>query len=314
MYVFIVNPTAGSGRAMRIFSKIQKSKLYKDIKSRYFLTKYNGHAEKIVSHLVNKQSDKISVIIVIGGDGTLHEVVNGIGNYRIPIAIIPSGSGNDFSRATSRTKNPLDIFQSIVKHKSSIKYWLGNYQISNRDSRYFVNSIGFGFDAEIAQTVNESYYKKILNKLKLGKISYVIALIQVLRRFKPLEVEVEVDGQNRQIHDCWMVTVTNHPYYGGGMKIVPDATIKPSVFPVLIIHSISKWKVLGLFMTVFTGKHIYFKEIEIFETTKLKISSTDKMYHQVDGETFVSGPCVITKQSDAISVMGAKARKIKKSA
>lgn len=310
MYIFIINPTAGSSRAMRIFSKIQASDLYKGIKSRYFLTKYNGHAEKIVNHLVNdKSNNNIIAIIVIGGDGTIHEVVNGVGKRRIPIAIIPSGSGNDFARNFSAGKSPLEILKSIINGNHDIPYWLGNYQMRNGDKRYFVNSIGFGFDAEVAQTANQSFYKKIFSRLGLGKISYVIALIQVLRRFKPLNVEMEVNGKKRHIQDCWMVTISNHPYYGGGMKIIPDAFIRPSVFPVLIIHSISKWKVLGLFMTVFTGKHTKFKEIELFETTELKISSTDKMYYQVDGETHLSRPAIITKQSEAINIAGTKVQR-----
>src|SRR5690625_3135915 len=113
MYVFIVNPIAGSGRAIKIFSKIQASQLYKGIKSRYFLTKYKGHAEKVVSHLVKEQSNNnIITIIVIGGDGTLHEVTNGIGKRHIPIAVIPCGSGNDFVRNFSIGKNPLTILRS----------------------------------------------------------------------------------------------------------------------------------------------------------------------------------------------------------
>ncbi len=313
MYIFIVNPVAGSGRALKIFSKIQASQLYKDIESRYFLTKYSGHAEKIVNHLVKEQSNNnITTIIVVGGDGTLHEVVNGIGKRDVPIAIIPSGSGNDFVRNFSIGWKPLSIFKAIIKGKSNQSYWLGNYQMENGKKRSFVNSIGFGFDAEIAQTANHSFYKKILNKLYLGKVSYIIALIQVLRRFKPLNVEIDMNGRKRQIRDCWMVTIANHPYYGGGMKIIPNAFIRPSVFPVLIIHSISKWKVLALFMTVFTGKHVNFKEVELFETTELKISSADKMYYQVDGETHISRPCVITKQSETINVMGTNIQKNRK--
>lgn len=83
--------------------------------------------------------------------------------------------------------------------------------------------MGFGFDAEIAATSNASKYKGLLNLLRIGKFSYVIALIQILIRFKPQEIEVEIDGENRIIQDCWMITIANHPYYGGGMKIIPDA-------------------------------------------------------------------------------------------
>lgn len=307
MYVFIINPTAGSGRAGSTFSKIQESQLYKDIQSETFFTTTNGHAEKVVRELVRADKDRIRAFIIIGGDGTLHEVINGIGNFIIPVAIIPSGSGNDFVRATSFSKNPVTIFELILEGKSDMPYWLGNYKFYDGQQRHFVNSIGFGFDAHIAQTANRSFYKRILNKLRLGKISYIIALIQVLFRYQPMNLKVKVNGENRELNNCFMVTIANHPYYGGGMKIIPDASIRPTVFPVLIIHSISKWKILGVFMTVFIGKHIHFKEVELLETTSLKITSTDDMYYQVDGETYVGqGSCLITKQSTSVPIVGTK--------
>src|SRR5690625_7444229 len=89
MYIFIVNPLAGSGRAIKTFSKIQSSQLYQKIESRYFLTKYSGHAEKIVRHLVKEQSNNnIIDIIVIGVDGTLYIVVYEIGILFVRLRIL----------------------------------------------------------------------------------------------------------------------------------------------------------------------------------------------------------------------------------
>src|SRR5699024_12121049 len=110
MYIFIINPIAGSGRAMKNFSKIQASPLYKEIESRYFLTTYDDHAEKIVKHLVKEEANiKIKTMIVIGGDGTLQEVVNGIVEPHVPNAINPSGQGNDFATYFRQSVNPLTI-------------------------------------------------------------------------------------------------------------------------------------------------------------------------------------------------------------
>lgn len=92
-------------------------------------------------------------------------------------------------------------------------------------------------------------------------------------RFKPINVEINIDDKRRILTDCWMITAANHPYYGGGMKIIPSAQIRDGTFPLLIINKISKWKVLGVFITVFTGKHIQFKEVELLEATKLEIRS-----------------------------------------
>ncbi|PAV30108.1 hypothetical protein CIL05_06490 [Virgibacillus profundi] len=304
MYIFIVNPSAGNGRARRVFSKLAKSSLYKEIDSTYYYTEYNGHAELLAKQIKENLYKQVTAIIVIGGDGTLHEVINGLENDEIPVSFIPGGSGNDFARGIGMKHKPLDILRDIVTGKKEKSYWLGNYKLDNNAGRIFVNNMGFGFDAEIAKTANESSYKILFNKLHLGTVSYIIALIQVLFKFKPREIKMEINKQKLTIPECWMITISNHPYYGGGMKIIPDAKIQPTRFPVLIIHGISKWKVLALFMTVFTGKHINFKEVKLYEASEVKIFSNEEMYYQVDGQTDTFESVVIRKSSKAIKMMG----------
>lgn len=303
MYVFIINPLAGSGRATEHFLKIKQSKLYQEAKSKHYYTKYPGHAMEIAQVIV-MEPNQIACIIVVGGDGTLHEVMNGVGKASIPVSVIPAGSGNDFARGCSIKGNPIDIFQKVINNEGVRPYWLANYQLDGQAPQSFVSNIGFGFDADIVKTANKSKYKTKLNRLHIGKFIYVIALIQTLFRFKPTAVELIIDGKKRVFHDCWMVTIANHPYYGGGMKIIPGATIQPNKLPVLVLQSISKWKVLGLFMTIFSGKHIHFKEVELLEATVLEISAMGKMNCQVDGQTAAYTSCVISKQSQAIEVMG----------
>lgn len=302
MYIFIVNTKAGNGRAKRIFSRLKKTELYGKMETAYYYTAYEGHAEKMVRSFENKQD--IDAIIVVGGDGTLHEVINGVDHHEIPIAFIPGGSGNDFARGIGLREKPLDILKSVAEGGADVSYYLGNYHLDGRTKRNFVNSMGFGFDALIAKKANYSFYKRILNFFNFGKLSYAIALIQILFTFKPMEIELKVNGRTERLKHCWMVTITNHPYYGGGMKINPTAKVQPNYFSVLVIHSISKWKVLALFITVFTGKHITFKEVEVFDATSLKITSRAKLDYQVDGQTDTCYTCELTKESKGISIMG----------
>lgn len=302
MFIFIINPTAGNGRAKRTFKKVTKSKLYNSIISEVFFTKYPGHAEEIVASLLT-HNKKIKSLIVIGGDGTLHEVVNGLKDKRIPLSFIPGGSGNDFARGCLINDRPIEILEQIIHGHRQIPYWIGEYKIGN-SRRSFVNSIGFGFDAQIAKEANESRYKRILNIFYLGLFTYLFALIRVLFTFKPMDIEIEVNNEKRTIKNCWMITISNHPYYGGGMKIIPDAKIQPTIFPLLIIHSIPKWKVFAFFITVFSGKHLLFKEVELIYTSKVKVSSKDGLFYHADGEVDMCKSCVITKQQQSIQILG----------
>ncbi|MGF7014413.1 diacylglycerol/lipid kinase family protein [Ornithinibacillus bavariensis] len=304
MYVFIVNPVAGNGRGEKIYRRLSKTDFFKRLDSKVYITAFQGHAEKIARQLVLQAHTNIKTIIVVGGDGTIHEVVNGIGNSRIPIGYIPGGSGNDFGRGCKVRGTPKQMLRRIVEDSDVTPYWIGDYLLENGEKRHFVNSIGFGFDAEIAEHANQSVYKKLLNRFHIGKITYVIALILVLFKFKPFEIEIEVDGTRQVIKKCWMVTIANHPYYGGGMKIIPTAKIQPQRMPVLIIQDISKWKILGLFLTVFTGKHTSFKEVTVIEAEKVSISSTNLIFYQVDGQTSKCNTCTLLKNSREIQVLG----------
>ena len=303
MYVFIVNPIAGNGRAKKAFRQISESTIFTQINKEVYLTEYQGHAKKIVKELTSKKSFCIKAIIIIGGDGTIHDAINGLRKTPINIGFIPGGSGNDFARGCKIKDNPVKLLESIVQGKGEIDYWFGSYEMKGSKKR-FANNIGFGFDAEVAKRANESKYKGFLSKWGLGNISYLFALLHILFSFKPKDITISYNGKKRVINDCWMITISNHPYYGGGMKIIPTAKIQSDILPVLIIHSISKWKVLILFLTVFTGQHLRFKEIELFETEKIHISSEEEVYFHADGETSKCMETTITKESGKVSIMG----------
>ncbi len=304
MYIFIVNPIAGNGRAKRVFAKLQKSPLFKQINSKSYFTRYKGHAEEISQQISTKVNKKIKSIIVVGGDGTLHEVINGLDNNKIPVAIIPSGSGNDFARGCGIKGNAHSILERIIHQNKQLPYWVGHFTPDEETTRSFNNHIGFGFDAEIVKAANQSWFKKALNRLKLGKLTYLLALIITIFRFKPITVTVDVNGELRTYRDCLMVSVANHPFYGGGIKLLPFAKIKPVTFPVFIVKKISRLKLLSFFMTVFTGAHLKMPEVEVLETSRIKITSTNELTYQADGETGTCYTCLIQKQIEPIWING----------
>src|SRR5690625_3034059 len=128
MYIYIVNPIAGDGRAKRIHTRLMKLEGYKQQKVVHFYTECKGHAEKLINDILEKYGSSIQVVVVIGGDGTIHEVVNGMKNSHIPVSFIAGGSGNDFARGAQIPFHPTTVFQNIIKHKKTANYWIGKYQ------------------------------------------------------------------------------------------------------------------------------------------------------------------------------------------
>jgi len=306
MYIFIINKQAGGGKGRRIYNKLKKSELFQSLNRKCFFTKGKGDATVITKQLL-QTNQSFRSIIVIGGDGTLHEVVNGLKGANIPVSLIPGGSGNDFARGLGILKHPIEVLQGIVDGTDRKDYYFGKFIYDNKSKKHFVNCIGFGFDAEVVLRANQRWLRKVMNFLRIGRLLYVFALLQTLIAFKPFNVNVKIDDQWKTIKRCWMITVTNHPYFGGGMKVIPQAKIEPQLFPVLIVHSVPKWKVLLLFMTIFTGKHLNIKGVNLYkDISHLTVTSQHKLPFQVDGELNYGRFCQVTKRIEPIMMQGDK--------
>src|SRR5690625_4058896 len=303
MYIIIINPTAGQGRAKRIHSRLRKLEKYQRMNPVCYYTKYQGHAELIASKIKHKTED-VKALIVIGGDGTMHEVMNGLRNKQIPLFFIPGGSGNDFARGINAHQNPKKAFKSILENKRAKSYWLGNYKEENKTKRHFINCVGVGFDAVVAKSANRSKLKKIFNPLRLGTLVYTLTIIRELWLYKPINLVVETEKERINFPRCFLLTVNNHAYFGGGMKINPVATNQCDFLSMLVVDSISKWKVLALFITVFFGKHLYFKEVKVIQANKIKLSANCPMPYQVDGEYGRTVACTINKDPIPVKVNG----------
>ncbi|WP_102026731.1 diacylglycerol/lipid kinase family protein [Salirhabdus sp. Marseille-P4669] len=289
MYILIVNPEAGGGKGRKVYESLKKEILFKEKKCRTFFTEYEGHATKIAAQVTHIYEDKVEAIIVVGGDGTVHEVMNGlISQPNVRVAVIPAGSGNDFVRACNVKKKSVDLFRQILRGPSWNSYWMGKVHKKQEGKNVdflFANSIGFGFDGEVAKKASTSKGRKWIQILHLSSIRYVIALIQVLFTFRPKRMELILDGERIEFSNAWMATITNHPYFGGGMKIVPQAKMSKEYLYIFIVDDISKWKLLFLFFTVFFGKHVKFKEVSIYKAKRIEIQVKKGVDYQADGQT-----------------------------
>lgn len=304
MYIFIINPVAGKGRAKKMYLRLIEEKQFRKLNTICYETEYKGHAEQIIKKMNRTfQGTEIKALIIIGGDGTMHEVLNAFHNKQIPISFIACGSGNDFARGSSISKDANEVMANIIANKKQSSYWLGIYRM-NSVKRKFVNCIGFGFDAVVARRANTSNFKKIFNLLGLGKVVYVITLIQSLAFYKPFAVTIQLDDVIKRFEHCFLLTINNQPYFGGGMKINPQAKNNQEHLSILVVDSISKWKVLALFATVYIGKHLYFKEVSTFTAKNIKVSADIPIPFQVDGETGETLTSTIEKDPIPIKITG----------
>lgn len=179
MYTFIVNPNARSGLGQKLWLLVEADLKERGAKYQVFFTKYQRHAAKLVRRLTSNL--RPHTIVVLGGDGTINEVVDGIAQLEnVTLGYIPIGSGNDFARGLGL---PTDTKQALDNIMNPSHYCYINIGILAYDDtrRRFAVSSGIGFDAGVCHEAAVSRIKHALNRLRLGKLTYVgIALRQLL--------------------------------------------------------------------------------------------------------------------------------------
>jgi diacylglycerol kinase (ATP) len=150
------------------FKRIEKRLNEKNVHYCVRFTQKSKHAALLVQELISKEN--VTVIVAVGGDGTIHEVINGLVNTNIPLGIIPAGSGNDFARGLGIPLKHDKALERILNGNPKI------IDIGYVNSTYFCTVTGIGFDGEVAHTTNVSIHKKLLNFLRMGKMVHILSV------------------------------------------------------------------------------------------------------------------------------------------
>jgi YegS/Rv2252/BmrU family lipid kinase len=237
MYHFIVNIKSGKGKALKSVRKITDYCALHAIEYSLHITRHPGHGAEIAKNL--SLSEKNANIIAIGGDGTFHEVINGIENFEnVTIGFIPCGRGNDFARTAKFKKKPVEALKDILK--GEITY----YDYIQIGDKRCLNVAGTGMDVDVLLRVDGS------NK----KLTYLKSLIACLAKFKPYKVKVTVNGETNS-YDCLMVGVCNGRAIGGNMKICPIAQIDDGLLD-LVIVTVPNGRIAPCIPKFLAGKHL----------------------------------------------------------
>lgn len=283
MYHFIVNPNSRSGLGQHIWKEIEPFLLQDGTPYTVFLTKYQGHARKKVRELTSDQQEH--TLVVLGGDGTINEVINGICDFsKVTLGYIPTGSSNDFARGFRMQVDPLKAIAPIL-HPSEYQFMdIGKLSYRGK-TRHFAVSAGIGFDAAICHQTVISKLKTLLNKVKLGKLTYVGIALNRLFFSEPIPLNICLDyDQVHTFEAAYFSSVMNHRYEGGGFKFCPSAKPNDGLLDIIVISNIPKWKILLLLPTAFWGKHIFCKGVHTYSCKHVTIESARSLPVHTDGE------------------------------
>ena len=282
---FIVNPASKTGRGIEIWNEVETVLKSTGVDYEAYFTKYQGHATELAKQLTEGEGEHM--IVALGGDGTVNEVVNGVVRLKDTIlGYIPTGSGNDLAAGLKLPTDPMTSIEHILENKSHLQMNVGLVEVEGTTRRFAV-SCGMGWDAAIAHEVGVSKLKKFLNKFKLGKISYVLIALKQIMAFKTSPVEVQIDGKEpMKFEKNFFSAIMNSPYEGGRVMMCPAASWSDDLLDICVVDNITKLKILMVLPLAYKGLHKFFKEVTIKRGEKMTLKAAKPLAVHVDGENF----------------------------
>lgn len=289
MLYFIVNETSRSGKTRQIWKDIQQSLIKADVSYEYMITQGRDHATKLASEISQRPEDNIC-IVVIGGDGTMNEVINGIADFdKVRFGIIPTGSGNDFGGGLDLPKSPEENLQRII---SSYKAGEDSYRAvdiglvrwGQNQKKLFGISSGIGLDAIVCKKALSSKLKNVLNKLGLGSLTYVLLTIITLFSMKTADFEISYDNNKSTLKKTIFAAAMNLRAEGGGVPMAPDANPYDGKLSISSASGIPKWVTFLCLPFLVAGKHTHIKGFNLVSCREASIHSSQKMTLHADGE------------------------------
>ena len=283
---YVINPVAGKRKSVEFIPQIKEMANKRGQEACIYITEGPGDAAKKAAAAV---SEGCKVVVAVGGDGTVNEVVNGIAESGVVMGVIPTGSGNDFARTLGI---PLDFEGALECVLQGVTRAV---DVGLINGKRFVNVASVGFDSQV---LLETY--KIKKRIR-GALAYPLGVLKTLAGYRPFDIEIET-AETTIRKQALLVAVANGVYYGGGMKIAPEAVADDGLFDVCLVEDMPRFRILRLFPTIYSGRHISRPEVEYFRTGRIKIKC-EGGYINSDGEIIGSCPVEMVIQPGSITVI-----------
>ncbi|MET0928567.1 MAG: diacylglycerol kinase [Aeromicrobium sp.] len=227
-------------------------------------------------------------VLVVGGDGALHGVLDHVADSDLVFGLIPAGTGNDTARSLGIPVKDVDAAVDLV-----IAGHVRTIDLARTGEAYVATVIASGFDSLVNERVNEMTWPH-------GNMRYNIAIVQELRAFRPLPFTLTLDGTTIE-REAMLVAVGNGPSFGGGLRICEGASMDDGLLDVVVINPVSKARLLTVFPRLYRGTHVTLPEFERHRVREVTVSSPGIVAYG-DGERLGPLPMTTTIQPGALRV------------
>src|SRR5712691_1862054 len=259
-------------------------------------------------------ADHADIILLFGGDGTVHRHLSQLVNLGLPVLVVPAGSGNDFARALGlrRMRNSLAAWRRFCAHRDNVRAIdlgvitplqdAGGAPAPHESQRYFCSVAGVGLDGEVARRANG------LPRWLRGHGGYALTLAPTIFQFAPLPMKILTPAEaggwaTRSDQPTILAAFANTSTYGGGMKIAPRARMDDGRLDVCVVGSVDPFMLFCKFPTVYLGRHLNIREVEYFQASRLRVETETPLDVYADGEFVYRTPVEVSVQCGALKVL-----------
>jgi YegS/Rv2252/BmrU family lipid kinase len=278
--VFLVNPASANGATGRRWPELARRAAALGLAGETLVSERPGHLAELAAEAA---AGGATQIVLVGGDGTVHEVVDGLArtgaSERVELGVIPFGTGRDFARSL-RIPRRVDDALAVARDGRLRTVDLGRatYATANGEAvAYFANFAGAGISGAIADRANRT------TKAFGGRLSFIWATLAVFSRWQPTEMTIEIDGDRRQALLLEALAM-NGDYTAGGMWVAPEASPEDGTFDVVLIGDFSKAEFTTTFPKIYRGTHVSHAKVEIVRARELRVDAPAPLPIVLDGE------------------------------
>lgn len=263
----IANPRAGRGRGLRNLERLRGAIRRRGVDLEVVETRHPGHATGIAREAAELGASRVAVL---GGDGTISEVVNGLVGGETALAILPMGTGNDVARSLKIPRD-LDAALDLALHGEPAPIDVGR----ERD-RHFISVLGVGFPSIVAAEANAIRWLH-------GSPAFFVAVYKALHRLRAVPLRIELDGEILEMR-CVAILIQNTPYTGGGLQMAPEAVVDDGVLDVVIVEEIGRLDLMVNFPRVYRGGHFAHPSFTAHRAREIRVECAEPLTKMFDGD------------------------------
>ena len=302
-WMVIVNPKAGNGSGLRDWPTISNQMYNNGIQFTCVFTEHKFHAVELTVRAIN---DGYRNIVAVGGDGTIHEVVNGIfiqhvaPTTAISLAVIPAGTGNDWVRMYGISKTYSLAVKSIVEKRTLLQdvVKVNYYETGVQHTRYMANVAGVGYDAVV-----NLKYNNLKDEGKYGKWLYIRSTFHTFLKYRSNKFSFEVDGKPFYKGMVFSSAIGIGKFNGGGMMQTPNASVNDELMDLTVVNKMSKYRVIRKFKLLYSGNIYSMPKVLFTQAKSVKVNSWPESRIEIDGEAVGTSPFEFNIVPHAINVV-----------